>query len=215
MNRTISVQIIRYGPSLASAENLLYLIGRKMGPERNVTHFPGRSNVCPSDDEPLVRLPLYPKRKHNPMPRKTLSRSLLVLIIFSFTSCATIIHGSRQGMFLTCEPRVASVYVDGKYVGNTPMNMVLSRGKDHQLRIELAGYKPFETMLTRRLDGWVFGNLLLVGIALDAFNGSMYRLTPKNLYPELTPDTGVDSHSRVADHPVELPDTVQGQGIPF
>jgi hypothetical protein len=26
-----------------------------------------------------------------------------------------------------------------------------------------------------------------VGIALDAFNGSMYRLSPKDMYPELAP----------------------------
>jgi len=140
------------------------------------------------------------------MPRKTLN--LLIFIIFSFTSCATIIHGSRQEMFLTCEPRVASVYVDGKFIGHTPMNTVLSRGKDHQLRIELAGYKPFETTLTRRLDGWVFGNLLLVGIAVDAVNGSMYRLSPKNIYPELTPMSVSDSASelsiRVMLHPVPV-----------
>ena len=133
------------------------------------------------------------KRKHNPMPRKTLSASLLILITFSFSGCATIMHGSRQEMFLTCEPRVASVYVDGKYIGNTPMNTRLSRGRDHQLRIELPGYKPFETTLTRRLDGWVFGNFLLVGIALDAYNGSMYRLSPRNIYPELKPMQAGDS----------------------
>jgi hypothetical protein len=127
------------------------------------------------------------------MPRKTLSTSLLILIIFSFSSCATLIHGSRQELFLTCEPRVASVYVDGQYIGKTPMHTFLSRGKDHQLKIELAGYKPYETTLTRRLDGWVFGNILLVGIAVDAVNGSMYRLSPKNIYPELTPMSDNDS----------------------
>ena len=133
------------------------------------------------------------------MPRKTLSRSILILIIFSFSGCATIMHGSRQEMFLTCEPRIASVYVDGHYIGNTPMNTRLSRGKDHQLRIELQGYKPFETTLTRRLDGWVFGNILLggiIGIAVDAANGSMYRLSPRDLYPELTPMTVSDSTNR-------------------
>jgi hypothetical protein len=96
-------------------------------------------------------------------------------------------------MFLTCEPRVASVFVDGKYIGKTPMNMMLSRGSDHRLKIELAGYKPFETMLTRRLDGWVFGNILLVGIAVDAASGSMYRLSPRDIYPELSPLQAVDS----------------------
>jgi hypothetical protein len=131
---------------------------------------------------------IYPctHKEDHPMPRKTLSQFLLILIIISFSSCATLIHGSRQNMFLTCEPRVASVYVDGKYAGSTPMNVGLSRGRDHQLRIELQGYKPFEATLTRRLDGWVFGNLLLVGIAVDAVNGSMYRLSPRNIYPELT-----------------------------
>jgi len=118
---------------------------------------------------------------------------MLILMILSLSGCATIMHGSRQEMFLTCEPRVASVYLDGKYIGRTPMNTRLSRGKDHQLRIELPGYKPFETTLTRRLDGWVFGNLLLVGIALDAYNGSMYRLSPRNIYPELKPMQAGDS----------------------
>ena len=124
------------------------------------------------------------------MPRKTSRKLFLFLLIFSFSSCATLIHGSRQHMFLTCEPRVASVYVDGRYIGTTPMHTNLSRGRDHQLRIELEGYKPFETTLTRRLDGWLFGNLLLVGIAVDAANGSMYRLSPRNIYPELTPLPG-------------------------
>ena len=130
------------------------------------------------------------------MPRKTLSKCVLILIIFSFSGCATIIHGSRQEMFLTCEPRVASVFVDGQYVGNTPLNTRLSRGKDHQLRIELRGYKPFEATLTRRLDGWIFGNILLggiIGVAVDAASGSMYRLSPRDIYPELTPAPGSDS----------------------
>jgi len=127
------------------------------------------------------------KRKH-PIPLKTLRLSLPALAIFFFSGCATIMHGSRQGVFLTCEPRVASVYIDSTYVGQTPMTAVLRRGKNHHLRIALPGYKPFETVLTRRLDGWVFGNIFgVVGIALDAYNGSMYRLSPRDMYPELTP----------------------------
>jgi hypothetical protein len=112
----------------------------------------------------------------------------IAVVSLFFSGCATIMHGSRQGVFLTCEPRVASVYIDSVYMGKTPMTAVLRRGKSHRLRIELPGYRPFETVLTRRLDGWFFGNILgVVGIALDAYNGSMYRLSPKDLYPELTP----------------------------
>ena len=127
------------------------------------------------------------------MPRKTLCLSLLSLAAISLSGCATLIHGSQQSMFVTCEPRIASVFVDGSFVGKTPMNAVLSRSKNHKLRLELAGYKPFEADLTRKLDGWIFGNILLggvIGIAVDAVSGSMYRLSPKDIYPELTPLPG-------------------------
>jgi hypothetical protein len=122
------------------------------------------------------------------MPRKILRLNILIMAIIFLPGCATLIHGSRQGIFLTCEPRVAAVYIDGGYRGYTPMHTVLRRGKNHHLKIELPGYKPFETDITRRLDGWAFGNILgVVGIAVDAFNGSMYRLRTKDMYPELTP----------------------------
>lgn len=128
------------------------------------------------------------------MLRKTLLISLIAFISIFFSGCATIMHGSRQGVFLTCEPRVAHVYIDGKLIGETPMRAVLHRGKNHTLRMELPGYKPFETVLTRRLDGWVFGNIIgVVGLALDAYNGSMYRLSPKDQYPELMPLPQKDS----------------------
>ena len=128
----------------------------------------------------------------------------LAIVAFLFSGCATIMHGSRQGIFLTCEPRIANVYIDSVFAGNTPMTAVLRRGKNHHLKIALPGYKPFETELTRRLDGWAFGNILgLVGIALDAYNGSMYRLRPKDMYPELTPLTGDgnDLSIRIVLHP--------------
>jgi len=128
------------------------------------------------------------------MLRKTVLLSLIAFASIFLSGCATIIHGSRQGVFLTCEPRVANVYIDGKLMGHTPMRAVLRRGKNHTLKMELPGYKPFETVLTRRLDGWVFGNIIgVVGLALDAYNGSMYRLSPKDQYPELTPLPGKDS----------------------
>ena len=124
------------------------------------------------------------------MLRKTVLFSLLTLCILSFSDCATLIHGSKQGLFITCEPRVASVYVDGAYIGQTPMGTWLKRGKNHVLRVQLDGYKPYETVLKRKVDGWIIGNIIfggVIGIAVDAATGSMYRLSPHDIYPELTP----------------------------
>lgn len=115
-----------------------------------------------------------------------------------FSGCATLIHGSRQGMFITCEPRVANVFLDGVKIGQTPFFAKMSRAHNHKVRISLEGYQPYEVNLTRKLDGWVFGNILIggvIGIGVDAVTGSMFRLSPANIYPELKPDaaTGVRS----------------------
>lgn len=145
------------------------------------------------------------------MYRKNTRVILFLTISLLFSACATIMHGSRQEMFITCEPRVASVYVDSAYQGETPMVVLLKRGKNHRLRIELPGYQPFETVLTRRLDGWIFGNILLggfIGVAVDAVSGSMYRLSPRDIYPELMPlpPNGATSSSRVSIKVVLHPD---------
>ena len=135
------------------------------------------------------------------MFQKAVLFSILTLCILSFSDCATLIHGSKQTLFLTCEPKIASVYVDGAYIGETPMRTWLKRGKSHQLKLQLAGYKPFEAELKRKIDGWTFGNIAfgwLVGLAVDAATGSMYRLSPRDIYPELSslPVQGSDVSSR-------------------
>ncbi len=114
----------------------------------------------------------------------------LLAPLFFFSNCALIIHGSRQKMVITCEPKVAAVFINGVSKGNTPLDIRLQRRKHHLIRIELDGYKPYEVQLKRKLDPWIFGNIVfggLIGIAIDLGTGSVYKLSPKEIYPELTP----------------------------
>ena len=56
------------------------------------------------------------------------------------------------------------------------------------VKIELEGYLPYETNLTRKTSGWVWGNILfggLIGLAVDAISGGMYKLTPEQIQAEL------------------------------
>jgi hypothetical protein len=80
------------------------------------------------------------------------------------------------------------VTIDNLDSGKTPLVTKLSRKQEHVLRIEMAGYKPFEATLTRKVSGWVWGNLVfggLVGLAVDAVSGSMYRLSPDQVSASL------------------------------
>lgn len=68
------------------------------------------------------------------------------------------------------------------------MIVEMNRKDNHSVIIELDGYYPYEITLTKQFSGWVFGNLLfggIVGIAIDAISGGIYKLTPDQLHAEL------------------------------
>src|SRR5579862_5904596 len=84
----------------------------------------------------------------------------VVVAALGLSACATIIHSPRQQVGISSTPSGASVTIDNVDSGKTPLVTKLSRKQEHVLRIEMAGYKPFEATLTRKLSGWVFGNLV-------------------------------------------------------
>ncbi len=102
----------------------------------------------------------------------------------SVAACCSIIHGTRQDVGISSNPSAARVSVDGIQTGTTPVIAHLTRKDNHFVRIELAGYKPYETTLTRKVSGWVWGNLVfggLIGLAVDAISGGLYNLTPEQV----------------------------------
>ncbi len=102
--------------------------------------------------------------------------------------CASIIHGTTQNVGISSTPGSAKVLVDGRAAGQTPLVTKLSRKEGHAVRVDLEGYLPFETTLQRKVDGWVWGNIVfggLVGLAVDAISGGMYKLTPEQIRAEL------------------------------
>ena len=112
-------------------------------------------------------------------------RSAGVLIAaLTLGACASIIHGTHQDVGISSDPTGASVTVDGHLEGKTPYVASLRRKDNHVVRIELPGYKPFETTVTRSVSGWVWGNIVfggLIGLAVDAISGGLYKLTPEQV----------------------------------
>lgn len=109
----------------------------------------------------------------------------LTFLIFMFTSCATIMNGPNQRIAVTTMPTDANVWVDQYFVGKSPVVLQLTRKDDHLIHIELDGYEPQDLVLSRKVSGWVFGNIFvpgsIIGVAIDAFTGSIYRLTPEQV----------------------------------
>lgn len=120
------------------------------------------------------------------MKKVYLVASLALAVLIS--SCGTIIHGSRQDVSISSNPSSAIVTINNQEVGRTPITISLSRKDSHAVKIELEGYLPYETKFTRKVDGWIAGNIIfggLIGLAVDAISGGMYKLTPDQIQAEL------------------------------
>jgi hypothetical protein len=120
------------------------------------------------------------------------SASTAIVLALSLSACATIMHGSSQEVGISSTPTSATVTVDDKELGKTPVVAKLKRKQNHIVKINLDGYKPYETTLTRKTSGWVWGNIVfggLIGLAVDAGTGSLYKLTPEQVAAQLPAGT--------------------------
>lgn len=113
---------------------------------------------------------------------KTSITAVLALSLgLMLTGCATIIHGEHEDFTLRSKPDHARITIDGVAYGKTPALLKLKRKDDHDITISMPGYQPQTITLQSTLSGWVFGNLVfggIIGIAVDAGDGAMYKLTP-------------------------------------
>lgn len=112
--------------------------------------------------------------------------SIIVVIVFMvvFSGCATIMQGTTQSIGIGSVPTNANVTINNIDKGKTPLVVELKRKEHHIVKIELPGYLPYETAFTRSTSGWVWGNLVLgglIGLAIDAMAGGLYKLTPTEI----------------------------------
>lgn len=120
------------------------------------------------------------------MRNTVLISSLFTALIL--TSCATIFSGSKQNVKFSSNPSIATVFIDNVEVGKTPFEIMLNRNKEHGIMLKLEGYQPYQTSITRKINGWFWGNILiggLIGVIVDASTGAMYNLTPKEINAQM------------------------------
>ncbi len=120
---------------------------------------------------------------------KKLLTSTFVLILLGLSSCATILLGSKQSVGISSNPSSAKIYINEESVGTTPKTVDIKKkdAKSFKVKIELDGYQPYETVLTRKTSGWIAGNIVLgglIGLVVDLATGGAYVLTPDQIQAE-------------------------------
>jgi len=119
--------------------------------------------------------------------RRTSVPALLAVALLASARCATIAHGTTEGIQVESDPPGAVVSLNCVQnsitnVGTTPVTVEVQR-KSKSCAIEIAkeGYLPAHVPLQRTFSGVYVGNLLVggvVGLVADAASGAMYNQGP-------------------------------------
>jgi len=133
--------------------------------------------------------------------RKYLVSKKWLIPLLLFLGCGTIMHGTTQDIGVSSNPTSASVTVDNQPKGKTPIAVEMKRKDKHVVKVELEGYKPYEIQITKSVTGWVWGNVLfggLIGLAVDAISGGLYKLKPDQIMAQLSKeDIGKSSFDEI------------------
>jgi hypothetical protein len=117
------------------------------------------------------------------MSTKALKNILIVFVALSFFNCAGIVHGTKQEIPINSNPAGAKVYVNDFLMATTPTVLHVQRKSSGIIKIEKEGYEPVLIPLSRKMSGWIWGNIGfsyfgLITAGIDLTDGAAYKLTP-------------------------------------
>jgi len=142
-------------------------------------------------------------------PGTPLVAGLLAALLVPLIGCGTIVNGSNQDIAVASTPTGATVSVDGARSWTTPATISMQRKSAHTIEISMEGYEPYQMQVTRSTSGWIWGNIIfggLIGIAVDASTGGLYKLSPEAISEQLV---RTDATARVEEGTVYLFVTLQ------
>ncbi len=111
----------------------------------------------------------------------------VLIVLFSiifFNSCATIFKGSHEDVEFASEPSGAKVYINGEYIGKTPLEIPLLSEINYEIEFKKSGYETKKAYITSKVGaGWVILDVVggLIPILIDAATGDWYGLSQDNV----------------------------------
>jgi hypothetical protein len=112
--------------------------------------------------------------------------------ILALSGCATITRGTNDTLVVESSPSGAQVQLSNGQQGQTPASFKLPRNEPVRVTFTKEGYESITATVTPKISGGgsagMAGNVLvggLPGVAVDAFSGAMYDLTPNPVFARL------------------------------
>lgn len=109
----------------------------------------------------------------------------LASVLFA-PNCATLMEQRTQRIPVTSSPVGATISINGQQQGVTPLEIRLAKKKkDQVIRIESAGYNPYEIRVKRGISPWV--------VLMDVVSGAASGLGAALLYAGITNEPWVST----------------------
>ncbi len=111
--------------------------------------------------------------------KKHIAILILITLVFTLGGCATIFKGSSNPLAVNSDPENAKVFINGEYVGRTPLKIRLKGDKHYNIEFQKDGFKPVVRRVHSRIGaGWIVLDVIcgLVPVVVDALTGSWYHL---------------------------------------
>lgn len=124
---------------------------------------------------------------------KSILKSLVAISFAStlllLTGCASVFKGQDQVLSFTTEPEGATVRIDGKVVGQTPMSTKVKKSSVDSISIEKDGFRTETMAPEKRFDNVAFLNVFWDFSTTDLITGAAYEYQPSNFHFKLKKDS--------------------------
>ena len=118
-------------------------------------------------------------------------RSACILPLAVLGGCATLMDGTIQNITFHSKPDGATVAVNGRVLGRTPLTAQIDRGSTQWVNVSMDGYLPENRPLTTQLNGWFWGNIplggIFIGMIVDGVSGAANTFIPSQYTIALKP----------------------------
>ena len=122
--------------------------------------------------------------------KKLLNIFITIFITIFGVSCATIISGTSQDIFINSNPEGATIYEGGLKVGRTPATITIKKSglSDKEISLSLEGYERRTFILRKSFDAVAILNLAgFLGWAIDFATGAVMKYDKTNYDLDLDP----------------------------
>jgi hypothetical protein len=122
--------------------------------------------------------------------KKIVVIALVVCVGSLLNSCATILASKTDPVTISCTPDSSKVFVNGQFMGYTPVKMDLPRSNSQLIEIKHDGYEPQQKILHTTIHPlWIGLDVLLtagIGAMVDAATGAWNIYQPDVIIMDLS-----------------------------